>query len=228
MIGTTSRVFCPHCSRESEPGEFCSSCGRVLPVLSQESYYLVMGDENEFLKLDLADLEKRFFELSKKFHPDRFATKSALELQISHDRSSAVNNAYRILRDPVARAKYMVERELGSIEEKSSKVPVEMSDLFFEVHESLDLIRESEGDPPEHAVAEVQKAEEELVQKVKELEEQLQEKFLEYDRGRERQTIEQIKEILSQRSYIKSFLRQVDGVLRREEDSSQRPQRSQR
>jgi molecular chaperone HscB len=182
----------------------------------QESHYQVLGYDREILNLDLADLEKRFFRLSKKFHPDRFASKSPQEIQISHDRSSAVNNAYRTLKDPVSRAKYIVEKELGSIEEKSAKVPVEMADMFFEIQDVLDTIRESNGSPPENAVREVRKAEEDLIQKVKELEAGLSAKFSDYDQTRDKKTVEEIKEILSERSYIKSFLRQVDSVMERD------------
>jgi molecular chaperone HscB len=218
MIETRSKMLCPHCDRQSEDREFCNHCGKILPVPGQESHYQVLGYEKETLSVDLADLENRFFELSKKFHPDRFVNRSSLEMELSHDRSAAVNNAYRTLKNPVARAKYIVERELGSIEEKSEKVPVEMSDLFFEVHESLDLIRESDGNPPEQALKEVRDAEEELIRKVKDLEQQLQGKFVEFDHSRDRSTIEQIKEILSHRSYIKSFLRQINAVTGGEED----------
>ena len=209
-------MICPHCNQKSEADEFCSNCGVILPLSAEKSHYEVLGYDREILDLDLADLEKRFFRLSKKFHPDRFASKGPLVIQISHDRSSAVNNAYRTLKDPISRAKYIVEKELGSIEEKSAKVPMEMADLFFEIQDVLDTIRESDGNPPENAVREVQKAEEELIQKVKELEAGLNAKFSDYDQKRDKQTVEQIKEILSERSYIKSFLRQVDSVMGRE------------
>ena len=168
------------------------------------------------MNVDLQDLEKRLFELSKKFHPDRFAGKSAEEIQYSHDHSSAINNAYRILKNPVSRAKYAVERELGSIEEKSASVPAEMADLFFDVHDHLDAIREADGNPPEDALMAVQRAETELRDKVRELEAQLKEKFNSYDEQPGREWIEQMKEILSHRSYIQSFLRQIDNTLGRD------------
>jgi molecular chaperone HscB len=210
-------MVCPHCNQNAENEEFCPHCGKILPVSEAQSHYAVLGYDQEKLAVDLADLEKRLFGLSKKFHPDRFASKSPLEVQLSHDRSSAINNAYRTLKDPIARAKYMVEKNLGSIEEKSAHVPMDMADLFFEVQDALDVIKDADGNPPEDAVQQVRQAEKDLNEKVKGLEADLQAKFAEYDSNCNKQTLEQIKEILSERSYIKSFLRQVDSVMNKEE-----------
>jgi molecular chaperone HscB len=216
MNETEIQVQCPHCKEEVHATEFCPLCGRILPVPATESYFEILGYDRESLVVNLADLERRFFDLSKKFHPDRFASKSALEVQVSQDRSSAINNAYRTLKNPISRAKYFVEKELGSIEEKSATVPMDMADLFFEVQDVLDTIRESNGNPPENAVKEVEKAEAELIEKVKELEKSLELTFSEYDAAPDPKTMEKIKAILSERSYIKSFLRQVDSVMKGE------------
>lgn len=208
---------CPYCSHvvAGNP-EFCPACGRILPVSEGRSAYEVLGYDREMLDIDLQDLESRLFRLSKKFHPDRFAGKTAQEIQYSHDHSSAINNAYRTLKSTVLRAKYAVEKELGSIEEKSESVPADMADLFFEVHEHLDTIRDSNGNAPEDAIRCVQEAEADLRQKVGELEQKLQEKFVIHDRQPSRVILEEIKEILSHRSYMQSFLRQIDNVLGRD------------
>ena len=204
---------CPHCKQETQDGEFCRLCSRILPVHGGDDYFVVLGYPKRVLIMDGTDLERRFLALNRKFHPDRFAGKTPLEIQLSHDWSSAVNNAYRVLKNPITRAKYVVEQDLGSVEEKSSKVPPDMSDLFFEVHDVLDTIRDSHGNPAEAAVREVRNAEKDLRAKVKSLEADLQQRFSEYDAQPEKAIIEQMKEILSERSYIVSFLRQIDSVL---------------
>jgi molecular chaperone HscB len=209
-------MLCPHCQRETTSPEYCSECGRILPP-TERNYFNVFGLPADRLEIDIPQLEKRFLELSRKYHPDRFASKTPLENQIAHEYSSAVNNAYRTLKEPVSRAKYVVERKLGSIEEKSAQVPTEMAEFFFEIHDLLDTIREANGNPPESALKEVQKAEQELREKVKELEANLQESFALYDSAPEKKNLEKIKEILSERSYIKSFLRQIDNTFKGEE-----------
>lgn len=205
-------IECPHCVSSVSAGEFCPNCGKILPA-AERSYFEVLGYDKEILNLDLADLEKRFFALSRKLHPDRFAAKSPLEVELSHEHSSAINNAYRTLKDPVARAKYIVELKLGSIEEKSAKVPPEMADLFFEVQDHLDAIREADGERPESAVKEVESAQRDLIEKVRDLDSRLQSEFIQYDTTQDENTVKRMKDILSERSYIKSFLRQIESVL---------------
>ena len=209
-------MLCPHCKQETPTGEFCVNCRRILPVQEPADYYTILGYPDVVLCLDASDLEKRFLELNKKFHPDRYASKSGLEVQLSHDWSSAVNNAYRTLKNPVARAKYLVEKEFGSIEEKSARVPVETAEYFFEIQDVMDTIRDSDGAPPAEAVSEVRRAEDELRGKVKTLEGKLHGKFVEYDAGPGRPVVAAIKDLLSERSYIVSFLRQIDALLNTE------------
>lgn len=204
---------CPHCNKETTSQEYCSECGRILPP-TERNYFDVFGLPLDRLVIDIPQLEKRFLELSRKYHPDRFASKSPLENQIAHEYSSAVNNAYRTLKEPVSRAKYVVERQLGSIEEKSAHVPPAMAEFFFEIHDVLDTIRESNGNAPESALKEVQKAEQDLREKVQQLESDLQQQFVSYDSAPDKKKVEKIKEILSERSYIKSFLRQIDNTLK--------------
>jgi molecular chaperone HscB len=206
-------MICPHCNKETASQDYCSECGRILPP-TERNYFDVFGLPVDRLVIDIPQLEKRFLELSRKYHPDRFASKTPLENQIAHEYSSAVNNAYRTLKEPVSRAKYVVERKLGSIEEKSAHVPTEMAEFFFEIHDLLDTIREANGNPPEAELKEVQKAEKDLREKVTELETNLQENFVVYDSAPEQKKLEKIKEILSERSYIRSFLRQIDNTLK--------------
>src|SRR5438045_1840591 len=97
---------CPHCQESVAMGEFCEKCGKILPPPEDESHYAVLGYPEIILDLSSDDLEHRFLQLNKRFHPDRFANKTPLEAQFSHDRSSAVNNAYRTLKNPISRAKY--------------------------------------------------------------------------------------------------------------------------
>jgi molecular chaperone HscB len=207
---------CPHCNKETTSQDYCSECNRILPP-NERNYFDVFGLPVDRLVIDIAQLEKRFLELSRKYHPDRFASKTPLENQIAHEYSSALNNAYRTLKEPVSRGKYVVERQLGSIEEKSASVPPDMAEFFFEIHDVLDTIREANGNAPESALKEVQKAEQDLREKVGKLEFDLQQQFVTYDSAPDKKNLEKIKEILSQRSYIRSFLRQIDNTIKGEE-----------
>jgi molecular chaperone HscB len=205
-------MICPHCKDEISSAENCPQCGRILSP-TERSHFQVFGLPEDQLSLDEGALEKRFLELSRKYHPDRFASKSPLEIEIAHEYSSALNNAFRTLKDPISRAKYVVEHKLGSFEEKSAQVPADMAEFFFEIHDVLDTIRDSDGNPPESALKEVESAEKQLSEKVQELEEALQSHFANYDQSADQKELEKIKQILHERSYIRSFLRQIDHIV---------------
>ena len=55
------------------------------------------------LWIEMPRLEQKFLQLSWKLHPDNFVNASAEDQADSLKRSSALNDAYRVLRDPVAR-----------------------------------------------------------------------------------------------------------------------------
>jgi molecular chaperone HscB len=71
------------------------------------------------LRIDLAALEKRFYALSRKLHPDRFAAKSAEEQAAALGESSRLNDAYRTLKEPIARTEYLLKLEGVELEEQS-------------------------------------------------------------------------------------------------------------
>lgn len=58
--------------------------------------------------VDVAALEKAFFERSKELHPDRFASAPAAERVVALSKSRALNDAYQILKKPIARAEYLL------------------------------------------------------------------------------------------------------------------------
>jgi DNA-binding NtrC family response regulator len=62
-------------------------------------------------QVDTGILEKRFRELSLQLHPDRFAHADARERRMSLEQSSALNQAYRTLRDPERRAFSLLQQE---------------------------------------------------------------------------------------------------------------------
>ncbi len=82
--------------------------------------------------------------LSWKLHPDNFVRASEFERNLSLERSSQLNDAYRTLRDPIARVEYLLEH-LGVRKEGTTKqqAPPELLEEVFELNESLDELREA-------------------------------------------------------------------------------------
>ena len=60
--------------------------------------------------IDTAALEQTYRSLAARFHPDRHAAASAFEQKQAMMMASAVNEAYRILKNPIDRAAYLLEQ----------------------------------------------------------------------------------------------------------------------
>ena len=108
------------------------------------------------LTLDTAALEKSFYALSRKLHPDRFASRPAAEQEAALAASSELNDAYRTLKDPIARTEYLLKLEGIELEEQSSAataaarasgtakkqvVPEDLLEEAFELNMQLEEMR---------------------------------------------------------------------------------------
>jgi molecular chaperone HscB len=139
----TAPIRCANCSTETGGAHFCPACGAIQPLPAAVDYFAFFGLPPK-LSLDLPDLEQRFHSLSWKLHPDNFMRASEAEKELSLDRSSQLNDAYRTLRDPVARVAYLLElfgmRKEG---QKKQQAPPELLEEVFELNESLDSLRDA-------------------------------------------------------------------------------------
>jgi molecular chaperone HscB len=59
--------------------------------------------------VDMAALETRYRDLQREVHPDRFATAPATEQRRSMEMATRANEAYRVLKSPLSRARYLLE-----------------------------------------------------------------------------------------------------------------------
>jgi molecular chaperone HscB len=71
------------------------------------------------LHIDLKALEKEFYAQSRRLHPDRFAARPLAEQEAALAQSSALNDAYRTLKDPILRTQYLLTLEGVELEEQS-------------------------------------------------------------------------------------------------------------
>ena len=102
----------------------------------------------------MADLEQRYRALSRQFHPDYFYNASAAERRQSLERSSYLNDAYRTLKNPIARVEYLLKLEgtgsqpssVGRQSSPVAKVPASLLEEVFALNEELDEIRELKAD----------------------------------------------------------------------------------
>jgi molecular chaperone HscB len=108
------------------------------------------------LCLDVPGLEKQFYVLSRKLHPDRFASRPLSEQEAALAESSLLNDAYRTLKDPISRTQYLLTIEGVQLEEQSKSatdtarasgeqkkqiVPPELLEEVFELNMQLAEMR---------------------------------------------------------------------------------------
>lgn len=102
-------LHCWSCkTSDEEITPFCPSCRKIQPVGRSEDYFSLLGLPRQFA-LAPEDLDRRFRELSRSLHPDRFAKAEARERRLSLERATRLNDAYRYLRDWRLRAAYLLK-----------------------------------------------------------------------------------------------------------------------
>ncbi|MCG8421529.1 MAG: Fe-S protein assembly co-chaperone HscB [Proteobacteria bacterium] len=88
---------------------------RAAPRGGQEvDFYALLGLAERY-EIDRAELESRYLEKSKNVHPDRFVAAPAAERVAALQRSMQLNQAYKTLKRPLARAEYLLARRGTSI-----------------------------------------------------------------------------------------------------------------
>ena len=176
------------------------------------------------LWIEMSALEKKFLELSWKLHPDKFVNATAEEQELSLKRSSELNDAYRVLRDPVTRVEYLLELEgMRKEGEHKQQAPPELLEEVFELNESLDELREAKASGGDLASLRTRLESEEKNFQVKlgEVDAQLQETARQWDAaidanagGSDRKGImARLNELLNRRSYIRNLVTNVQKEL---------------
>src|SRR5204862_1024082 len=89
---------------------FCPQCTKILSLGRHGDYFNFLGVPRR-LQIALAELERNLRTLSRQFHPDYFYNAAPAERRASLERSSYLNDAYRTLKQPIARVEYLLELE---------------------------------------------------------------------------------------------------------------------
>jgi molecular chaperone HscB len=167
--------------------------------------YFRFFDLSGDLNIDLADLEKRYYALSRKWHPDRYARKSETERAEAEQNTALLNDAYRTLKDPVHRAEYAVSEHGPAVAQQP--VPPDLLEEVFELNMALEEIRE--GDTSVRP--QLEEAQKKFVGMQDEIDRNLQSEFQTYDGGAE--SVGRMRAILNRRNYIRNLLRDVGKAL---------------
>jgi molecular chaperone HscB len=167
------------------------------------------------LVIDADDLQKRFYQLSRQWHPDRFSRRPVEEQNQSLEATSLLNDGYRTLKDPVKRAEYLLTEEGFPIGEQRSKdVPPELLEEVFELNMMLEELKA--GD--DSARPQLEQARASFLTMRGGLDQELLKLFHRYDATTgesetAKQALNEIRGALNRRRYIENLVRDVDRAL---------------
>lgn len=220
---------------------FCDSCGKVQPPAPVD--YFTFFDLPRKLTIDIAALEKDFYQLSRKLHPDLTARAGSQEQEWSLQQSSMLNDAYRTLKDPIKRTQYLLKLEGVELEEQSKSaseraraegklkkqiVPPDLLEEVFELNMQLEELRGQKkmGEDDPALLEEIGKQKLALEARQDALLAELQEQWKMWDgliqRERNGQPVSQeeraqernkMVDLLNRRNYIRNLVRDVSEVL---------------
>jgi molecular chaperone HscB len=182
---------------------------------SEPDFFSFLGLPRK-LRIDMADLEQRYRALSRQFHPDYFYNASAAERRASLERSSYLNDAYRTLKNPVARVEYLLKLE-GVGGGQNQKVPPGLLEEVFALNEELDEIRalKSSNAPPEQWRPRLDSARQPIEAKKAQHEAQLDELAARWDSGDGDQSavLAALNERILERNYLTNLLAGIEREL---------------
>jgi molecular chaperone HscB len=214
---------------------FCSSCGKVQPPAPAD--YFTFFALPRKLNIDVAALEKEFYSLSRKLHPDLYARADKRELEWSLEQSSLLNDAYRTLKDPIKRTQYLLRLEGVELEEQSKTateaarasgevkkqvVPPDLLEEVFDLNMQLQELhmQKKMGEDDPALVEELGRHKLELEEKMESLSRELKSDWDQWDRvvdhGTEEERLkirDKMVDLLNRRNYIRNLVRDVNDAL---------------
>jgi molecular chaperone HscB len=230
---------CWSCLRDlEESGHFCPNCGKLQPRMESD-YFSFFGLQRR-LNIELPLLEKEFYRLSRRLHPDMFARSSPGEQQWSTQKTSLLNDAYRTLRDPIARTAYLLELEGVKLEEQSRAatdearahgkekqqvVPPDLLEEVFELNMQLEEMRMGKkmGERDEQVAKDLENAKTRFEQMLNSSNDELQKLWNEWDQviavgvdandPRRISARDKMVALLNRRSYVRNLVRDVNEAL---------------
>jgi len=221
--------------------QFCRQCGKVQPPAPVD-YFTFFGLPYR-LNLDAAKLEQEFYGLSRHLHPDMNAVLTLEEQQWSLEQTSSLNDAYRTLKDPIARTEYMLRLQGVRMEEQSTAateearltgkakkqvVPPDLLEQVFELNMQLEEARMNKkmGEPDRTLDLELQDTKKKLQAKYTGMMEELHTTWNEWDalvdRAEQGDAVLEddrvalrgrMLDVLNRRNYVQNLLRDIDDVL---------------
>lgn len=178
--------------------------------MALEPSYYDLFDLPERLELDREDLDARYHALARAHHPDRFAARGPEAQAEAAERMELVNRAYRTLKDPFERTRYVLAAHGADL--SRAQVPAALAEEYFELRETLEELRE--GGVCDAALVRLTDLRTDLKGLAEEWERRLGELAREHDAASERAPMrERLARLVGDLSYLRAMRRDLDTQL---------------
>ena len=181
------------------------------------------------LTIDVPSLEKQFYKLSRKLHPDLHAQASADQQAAMLAQSSQLNDAYRTLKNPVTRVEYLLEVLGVRINENNAakktdapRVPADLLEEVFELNMQLEEMRANKkmGEDDPQLRADLERARTQFTDQLAAVDEDLKQKGVAWDRAidsddetTKNDIAKELAGLLDRRGYLRNLVRDVNETL---------------
>ncbi len=108
------------------------------------NYFEIFGIPIQ-LKIDKNELPKKYFELSRKFHPDFYANSTPSEQQKALEITANLNKAFKTFQNPDETIKYVLQLKGLLEEEEKYQLPPEYLMEVLEINEKLMDVADDPG-----------------------------------------------------------------------------------
>jgi molecular chaperone HscB len=202
---------------------FCGECGHVQPAVPTD-FFAFFGLPRR-LQLDESKLEREFYTLSRKLHPDVYSRASEREQLWSLEKTSQLNDAYRTLKDEIGRTEYLLILQGIQLEEQSKiateqarafgvekkqTVPAELLEEAFELNMLLEEAKM--GGVDDDVRSQLESTRDGLTARLNALGDELHKAWKRWDDG-DASATDAMVDVLNRRSYLRNLLRDVHEVL---------------
>ncbi|XP_046963934.1 iron-sulfur cluster co-chaperone protein HscB [Vanessa cardui] len=175
---------------------FCSNCKVLQRPDKSENYFKILGVKETY-DLDENELSKKYKELQKYLHPDKYANRNKEEQEISAQYSSLVNDAYKTLLEPLSRGVYMLRLRGKEIPEKTQLD----QEFLFKIMEKNEEVENADTEE------EIMRLDKENKAVIKDLQKQLSTAFFDGD-------LKRVLHLLSHMKYYTSIDNQIQSAIR--------------
>ena len=171
------------------------------------SSYFALFDLPVSFDVDRKILTERYRTLQRTVHPDRFANAAESERRLSMQMAARINEGFQILKDPLARGRYLLELRGVELNDLDTAFDGEFLMEQMDLRERLGAVRGS-VDPHQQ----LQKISSDIDMRVKEITEEMAVLFVEDSVENNGLALEKAKDLTRKLQFFRRLEEEVDSL----------------